>query len=134
MLFDYWRKMPCWEPYDAIYLLTYRVDPLAANSDLAHMMSLATLPLADHFRLFGLIDSHSVELDGLHVEGNKHTPHEWIACYHDFPGADPLPYDDQAPALPSEQTGTTERAHISNKLATLNQAAARYWGECRSRR
>ncbi|MBN8436956.1 MAG: hypothetical protein J0L95_02755 [Candidatus Accumulibacter sp.] len=126
-LFDYWRKMPCWEPYDAIYLLTYRVDPLAANSDLAHMMSLAMLPLADHFRLFGLIDSFSVELDGLHVEGNKHTPREWIACYYNLPGAAPLPYDDQAPALPSKPAGTIERAHISNKLAMLNQAAATFW-------
>ncbi len=117
-LFDYWRKMPSWDPYDAVYLLTYRTDPLDAHPDLGHMASLAMLPLADHFRLFGLIDSFVVELDGLHLDGNKRSPSEWIACYLESPDAKPLPFDDPTPA-PNDTSASLEKPVATRERNTL---------------
>lgn len=116
-LFDYWLKMPTWWPYDAFYLLTFRNDPGNAAPETAYIDALALGSMAEHFKLFGLIDDWFVELDGIHIVGKKRPPSEWVECYLHYPDAKPLPFGMSGKR--DNPLKTTERNTLLTIIAAL---------------
>lgn len=125
-LFEYWLKMPSWEPYDAIFLLAFRIDPRMERKEQLYLNSLVMN--VDHFKYFGLVEDYSIELDGIHIIGDKRPPREWIDCYLKDPCAGPLP---EIVLRHMGQSTTNGRDHVSDRLAILNQAAHKWWANAR---
>lgn len=122
---EYWLRLPGWSHYEAAQLF-FRIDPDHPNA--AHNVKSANnqgfyFPvgkLFDHFRRCGLSRYND---DGALVS-DRLPPKEWVKAFLLLPDVE-LPFvlpDDSAHQAEGDKTGAT------GKLALLNQAATRFWG------